>query len=83
MDIGGRWCGQIGAFHTERLAIKLKSQLKNRYPAAAAIEFPGQETSGPSYWVRIRPFGDNRQQAKMIAKSLRPVEGNAFLTRLD
>jgi len=33
--------------------------------------------------VRIRPAGDNREQAEKIAHRLRPAEGEAFLTRLD
>ena len=81
IDSGGRWCVQIGAFHSEHQAIKLKSQLLSRYPDANVIEFPGQENS--SFWVRIRPQGDNRQQAELIARQLRPSEGEAFLTRLD
>ena len=81
IDTGGRWCVQIGAFHSERQALKLKSQLQNRYPDANVIEFPGQENS--SFWVRIRPQGDNREQAELIAHKLRPSEGEAFLTRLD
>lgn len=80
IESGGRWCVQIGAFHSERQAIKLKLQLLNRYPDASVIEFPGQESS---YWVRIRPQGDNRGQAELIARQLRPAEGEAFLTRLD
>ena len=80
IDSGGRWCVQVGAFHTERQAIRLKSQLLAKYPNASVIEFPGQESS---FWVRIRPSGDNRQQAELIAKQLRPAEGEAFLTRLD
>jgi rare lipoprotein A len=43
------------------------------------IEFPGQN----SYWVRIRPAGDNRQQAEFLARNLRPIEGETFLMRLD
>jgi rare lipoprotein A len=43
------------------------------------IEFAGQN----SYWVRIRPAGDDRQTAEYIADHLQPVEGEAFLTRLD
>jgi rare lipoprotein A len=81
IDSGGRWCVQIGAFHSEHQAIKLKSQLLTRYPDANVIEFPGQENS--SFWVRIRPQGDNREQAQQIARQLRPSEGEAFLTRLD
>jgi rare lipoprotein A len=76
---GGRWCVQIGAFHSERGAEKLKEQLQHKYPTATVIEFPGED----SYWVRIRPEGDNREQAVFIARHLRPAEGKAFLTRLD
>jgi rare lipoprotein A len=81
IDTGGRWCVQIGAFHSEGQAIKLKSQLLTRYPDANVIEFPGQENS--SFWVRIRPQGDNRAQAQLIASKIKPSEGEAFLTRLD
>ena len=77
---GGRWCVQFGAFHSERQAIRLKSQLLAKYPDASVIEFPGQESS---FWVRIRPQGDNREQAELIARQSRPAEGEAFLTRLD
>jgi rare lipoprotein A len=80
IETGGRWCVQIGAFRSEHQAIKLKSQLVTRYPDASVIEFPGQESS---YWVRIRPQGDNREQAEFIARQLRPSEGEAYLTRLD
>jgi rare lipoprotein A len=80
IETGGRWCVQIGAFHSQHQAQKLKSQLQGKYPDASVIEFPGQESS---YWVRIRPLGDNRQQAELIARQLRPAEGEAFLTRLD
>ena len=76
---GGRWCVQIGAFTSQRNAIKLKEQLLRRYPDATVIEFPGED----SYWVRIRPPGDNREQAEAIVRHLRPAEGEAFLTRLD
>jgi rare lipoprotein A len=79
IDRGGRWCVQIGAFHSEHKANKLKSQLLRKYPEANVIEFPGQD----SFWVRIRPEGDNREEAEMIARRLRPAEGDAFLTRLD
>jgi rare lipoprotein A len=79
IDRGGRWCVQIGAFHSERKANKLKSQLLRKYPDSTVIEFPGED----SYWVRIRPEGDNRQEAENIARRLRPAEGEAYLTRLD
>jgi len=79
IDTGGRWCVQIGAFHSERDAMKLKQQLIHKYSDANVIEFPGEK----SYWVRIRPEGDDRQMAEYIAQHLRPVEGEAYLTRLD
>jgi rare lipoprotein A len=81
IEIGGRWCVQIGAFKSEHKAEKLKSDLLRKYPNANVIEFPG----GDSYWVRIRPQGDNREQAEFIARHLRAgdAEAEAFLTRLD
>ena len=81
MDRGGRWCVQIGAFKSENRAVKLKRDLLHKYPDSTVIEFPGQD----SYWVRIRPMGDNREQAESIARHLRPgePEAEAFLTRLD
>ena len=79
IDSGGRWCVQIGAFKSERAADKLKQQLLRKYPASNVIEFPGSE----SYWVRIRPQGDNRELAESIARKLRPSEGEAYITRLD
>lgn len=79
INTGGRWCVQIGAFHSERDALKLKAELIHKYADANVIEFPGEK----SYWVRIRPEGDNREVAEHIAQHLRPSEGEAFLTRLD
>jgi rare lipoprotein A len=79
IDTGGRWCVQIGAFHDERDALKLKEQLLRRYPGSNVIEFPGEK----SYWVRIRPEGDDRNTAEYISEHLQPVEGDAYLTRLD
>jgi rare lipoprotein A len=76
---GGRWCVQIGAFHNEDDAIALKAELLSDYPGANVIEFPGEK----SFWVRIRPLGDDRDQAEQIARHLQPVEGDAYLTRLD
>ncbi len=76
---GGKWCVQIGAFKSEREAIKLKEQLIKKYPDAKVIEFSGEA----SYWVRIRPAEGNRKVAESIAARLKPVEGEAYLTRLD
>jgi len=79
VNTGGRWCVQIGAFHKERDALRLKAQLLKLYPGSNVIEFPGEN----SFWVRIRPQGDDRAQAEYIARRTQPVEGNAYLTRLD
>jgi len=79
IETGGRWCVQIGAFKSEEAATELKRKLLRSYPAANVIEFAGED----SYWVRIRPQGDNREEAELIAGHLRPAEGAAFLTRLD
>jgi rare lipoprotein A len=79
INTGGRWCVQIGAFSSQRKANKLKAQLQRKYPNANVIEFSGED----SYWVRIRPEGDDRKQAERIARNLHPAEGEAFLTRLD
>lgn len=79
IDTGGRWCVQIGAFHDEKTALKLKEQLAHRYADANVVEFPAEKT----YWVRIRPEGDDRSLAEDIARRLRPAEGEAYLTRLD
>ena len=76
---GGRWCVQIGAFTSESKAIKLKERLTRQYPDATVIEFPGEA----SFWVRIRPEGDDRARAEYIAQRVNPSEGQAFLTRLD
>ncbi len=79
ISTGGRWCVQIGAFHNESDALQLKQQLIELYPDANVIEFPGEN----SFWVRIRPPGDDRAMAAYIAQHVQPVEGDAYLTRLD
>jgi rare lipoprotein A len=79
IDTGGRWCVQIGAFHEEGEALRLKAELLRAYPGSNVIEFPGEN----SYWVRIRPSGDDRATAEYISQHLQPVEGDAYLTRLD
>jgi rare lipoprotein A len=79
IETGGRWCVQIGAFTSEDRALKLKEKLLREYPDAKVIEFAGER----SYWVRIRPAGDDRGQAEEIARELEPEEGAAYLTRLD
>ena len=79
MDVGGRWCVQIGPFLSENKAIKFKEKLLDEYAGSKVIEFAGER----SYWVRIRPQGDDREQAEEMTRRLRPDEGTAYLTRLD
>ena len=76
---GGRWCVQIGAFKDEHKALSLQKRLQSEYAQANVIEFTGPT----GHWVRIRPVGDNKQQAQAIEASLQPEEGAAYLTRLD
>ncbi len=79
IETGGRWCVQYGAFQSERSALRFKKKLMDKYPDAKVIEFPGEK----SFWVRIRPAGDDRGQAEEIAQRMQPDEGDGFLTRLD
>jgi rare lipoprotein A len=79
MESGGRWCVQIGAFEHENKAEKLRDELERKFEKAKVIDFEGPT----GYWVRIRPEGDDREQAESIARRLRPEEGDAYLVRLD
>ena len=79
IQTGGRWCVQIGAFTSERAAEDLKAQLQSEYPGAKVIDFAGERT----WWVRIRPEGDDRARAEEMARRIQPEEGVAYLTRLD
>ncbi|MDR3739546.1 MAG: septal ring lytic transglycosylase RlpA family protein [Terracidiphilus sp.] len=79
IETGGRWCVQFGAFQSEDEALRFKQRLMRQYPDAKVIEFPGEK----SFWVRIRPAGDDRDQAESIAHRVQPEEGDGYLTRLD
>ena len=76
---GGRWCVQIGAFHSEHDARKLKEKLQDRYESANVIQFTGPTGE----WVRLRPVGDDKQQAEEVASKTHVKEGGVFLVRLD
>lgn len=79
MNEGGRWCVQIGAFTSRAAAVHLEEKLQRQYETANVIEFQGPT----GFWVRVRPANDNRQLAMQIADRVRPVEGVAWLVRLD
>jgi rare lipoprotein A len=76
---GGRWCVQIGAFHSEHDARKLKEKLQDRYESANVIQFTGPTGE----WVRLRPVGDDKHQAEEVASKTHVKEGGVFLVRLD
>lgn len=79
IEDGGRWCVQVGAFKNGDEAIKLRDHLLRKYHTANVIEFTGPT----GHWVRIRPQLDDKKKAFEIASELTPVEGNAYLVRLD
>lgn len=79
VEVGGRWCVQIGAFSHVGAAKHLEAKLDREYPRANVIEFKGPT----GFWVRIRPENDDRAIAAEIAHRLKPSEGEAWLVRLD
>lgn len=79
IEVGGRWCVQIGAFKDQEDALKLKAHLQRKYTTANVIEFAGPT----GHWVRIRPLNDDKGRAEEIARVLKPSDGAAFLVRLD
>ncbi len=76
---GGRWCVQIGAFHSKKAARKLERKLQDRYENANVVEFTGPTGE----WVRLRPQGDGKRQAEEVASKTHVKEGGVFLVRLD
>ena len=79
LEIGGRWCVQIGAFTDSDEAERLKAKLARKYQTAKVIQFTGPTGE----WVRIRPAQDDRKKAFEMAKDVRSSEGGVFLVRLD
>ena len=71
---GGRWCVQIGAFHSEKDASKLKEKLQDRYDGSNVIQF----TVSTGEWVRLRPQGDDRRMAEEVASKTHVKEGGVF-----
>jgi len=76
---GGRWCVQIGAFHSEHEARKLKEKLQDHYEGANVVQFTGPTGE----WVRLRPVGDDKGKAQEVASKTHVKEGGVFLVRLD
>jgi len=69
---------QIGAFHSESEARKLKEKLQDRYENANVIQFTGPT----GQWVRIRPEGDDKRKAQEVASKTHVKEAGCSV-RLD
>jgi peptidoglycan lytic transglycosylase len=80
LDVGGRWCVQIGGIKDEEVALDLKDRLSRRYKTAKVLEFPSPVGD---FWVRVRVDKDDRRRAEEVAQENTTPEGNIFLVRLD
>ncbi|WP_051978565.1 septal ring lytic transglycosylase RlpA family protein [Edaphobacter aggregans] len=76
---GGRWCVQVGAFQTEKDAVKLKNELMRRYTTAKVIEFPGPT----GHWVRINLARPDKAHATEVADSIHVSGAEPYLIRTD
>lgn len=79
IESGGRWCVQMGAFHTQEAAIAMKEHLQRRYHSAQVIQFKGPT----GYWVRIRVPQDDKEQTREVYEHTQVDEGGVFMVRLD
>jgi rare lipoprotein A len=81
IEVGGRWCVQVGAFQNAGKAHKLEDHLEHMYRTANVIEFTGPT----GHWVRIRPQNDDKSRAVEIARTMSTGEDGAkpYLVRLD
>jgi rare lipoprotein A len=79
IDIGGKWCVQIGAFRQLKAALDLKQTLTARYRQVRLLDFPG----ATGYWVRVLVQDDDRLLAQKVAGDIKVSEGGVFLVRLD
>jgi rare lipoprotein A len=79
IEIGGRWCVQIGAFQEQSSAMQLKEHLLDRYPGAQVLQFKGPT----GYWVRIRIARDDKEKTREIYEHTQVEEGGVFMVRLD
>jgi rare lipoprotein A len=79
IDIGGKWCVQIGAFRQRNGALDLKQALTTQYHQARMLDFSG----ATGYWVRVLVQDDDRILAQKIASNIKVSEGGVFLVRLD
>ena len=80
LDVGGRWCVQIGSLEEEDAAAKLQDHLQRRYHTAQVTKFLSPVGV---WWVRIRVVKDDRERAEQLAREAHTEEGSVFLVRLD
>jgi len=80
LDVGGRWCVQIGSFVDEKGAAETAGRLQRRYQTAKVQKFPSPTGN---WWVRVRVLGDDRQRAIEMLRENEISEASAFLVRLD
>lgn len=80
LDIGGRWCVQIGSFSDEKGAAELANRLQRRYQTAKVLKFPSPTGN---WWVRVRVPDDDRQRAQALVRENEIVEAPVFLVRMD
>jgi rare lipoprotein A len=79
IDIGGKWCVQIGTFRQRSGALDMKRSLAARFRQAILQDFAG----ATGYWVRMRVKDDDRLLAQKLASNIKVSEGDVFLVRLD
>ncbi len=79
IDLGGKWCVQIGAFRSRDGALELKKSLAARYGQSLLQDFAG----ATGYWVRLLVQDDDRALAQRVASDIKVGEGGVFLVRLD
>ena len=79
IDLGGKWCVQIGAFGSRDGALDLKKTLAARYGQARLQDFAG----ATGYWLRLLVQDDDRALAQRVAGDIQVSEGGVFLVRLD
>ncbi len=79
IDIGGRWCVQIGALRRQADALDLKQRVTEQFRPSRVVEF----ASPTGYWVRVRVKDDDKGRAQELVSKLKVEQGGVFLVRLD
>lgn len=80
-DPAGKWCVQMGAFHSEDEARSIQAALQDRYRTARVIEFKGPT----GYWVRVNTAIPDLSHANEVARWLDSPDYSAlpYVVRLD